>query len=136
MPKPFLVGLEIEETSFGTVMRKLDGLPGVVKIHWNMDRDKAARGKPNGSSQPRAARGVYEGTGTELVERALFAKAPQTNAQLREYFIAEKRSGHSVNSILHNMKKAGEVTANADGAYSLTKKARDRLRHRIGKKKR
>ena len=136
MPKPFLVGLEIEESSFGTVMRRLDGLPGVIKIHWNMDRDKAARVKPNGSSQPRATRGVYEGTGKELVERVLFSKSPQSNAQLREYFVAEKRSSHSINSILHNMKKAGEVTLNADGAYSLTKKARDRLRHHIGKKKR
>jgi len=137
MPKPFMIGVEIEELAFGAVMRKIDALDGVIKIHLNLNKEKG--GRPNGHDAPRVlrARGPqnkYEITGSELVTKALFARSPLTTAQLREMFVAQDRSPSSINSVLHTMIKANEVKSTKDG-YILTKLARDRLRHRVTAKK-
>jgi uncharacterized protein YpbB len=48
--------------------------------------------------------------------------------------VAQGRSGKSISSVLHKLKKQGDVQIGDDG-YMLTKKARDRMRHRKGRKK-
>lgn len=131
MPKPFLIGVEVEEIAFGRVMRKIDELPGVVKIHLSFSKEKLG-GKPNGAGQTRGpykTRGTFEKTGQEAIIDALNGKPPMTLAQLRDVFVAQKRSPKSISSCLHEMFNEGEVQRTDDG-YTLTKKVRDRLRSR------
>ena len=130
MPKPFVLGVEIEEGSLGKVMRRINALPGVVNIIMNFDaRPKAA--KPNGSGQPR---GTYETTGQEALAAILNGKPPMTTRQLRDAFEAQGRSPASIASVLHNMKTNGEIKMVDDG-YTLTKLMRDRMRNRGKSKK-
>ena len=130
MPKPFVLGVEIEEGSLGKVMRRINALPGVVNIIMNFDaRPKA--GKPNGSGQPR---GTYETTGQEALAAILNGKPPMTTRQLRDAFEAQGRSPASIASVLHNMKTNGEIKMVDDG-YTLTKLMRDRMRNRGKSKK-
>ena len=137
MPKPFMIGVEIEETAFGAVMRRIDALEGVIKIYLNLNKEKG--GKANGHDVPRITRArrpakQFEITGAELVTKALFSKSPLTTAQLREAFISQDRAPSSINSVIHTMIKENEIKPTKDG-YVLTKLARDRVRHRVTAKK-
>lgn len=127
MPKPYLIGVEIEESSLGSVMRKLDGLQGVTKIHWNMDRDKTARVKPNGHHPDRKPPGRFGVPGQVAIARMLHGKPPMTAPQIADAFAAQGRSPKSISSCLHKMRASGEISSGPEG-YSLTKKMRDRMR--------
>jgi hypothetical protein len=130
MPKPFVLGVEIEEGSLGKVMRRINALPGVVNIIMNFDARPKAAAKPNGSGQPR---GTFEATGQQALAAILNGKPPMTTRQLRDAFEAQGRSPASIASVLHNMKTNGEIKMVDDG-YTLTKVMRDRLRHRVANK--
>lgn len=119
MPKPFLIGLEIEERFFGSVMRRLGSLDGVAKIHWNMDKEKV--GKPNGHHPDRKRAGRFDIPGEEAIAHILHGKPPMTASQLADAFAAQGRSPKSISSCLHKMRTNGDITSGPDG-YSLTKK--------------
>ena len=103
-----MIGVEIEEVAFGAVMRKIDALPGVVKIHLNLNKDKnGPAAKPNGTGN---TRGSFDTTGKEALGALLFKTSP-----------------------LHSMKTDGDIKL-TDQGYVLSKKMRDRLRHRKGTK--
>jgi hypothetical protein len=122
MPKPFMLGVEVEEIALGKVMRALNNMPGIVKLHMNL-HPKAEK-----SSHAGKPRNAFNQTGPDLVVEAL-AKEPMATAKVRQLFIDAGRSYHSINSVLHNLRKAGLID-NADGVWKLTKKMKDRLRHK------
>jgi CRP-like cAMP-binding protein len=131
MPKLFPIHIEVEEVAVGRVLHLLSKMRGVAKLNLDIEH------KPNGSHGPSAAKGKprpqFEETGQELVCNALYSKPPMTRAQLIQYFATNGRSGHSVNSVLHKMRKDGEIQLK-DGDYTLTAKIRDRMRHRKARK--
>lgn len=136
MPKPFYVEVAIEESSFGSVMRKLDSMDGVISINWDADRDRGAKPKRyanGGDDEPRkpsAPRPVYETTGNEAMLDMLYkSKTPMSSRQLGDAFAAAGRARASIASVLDKLKKAGDIQNTFEG-YALTKKARDRLRKR------
>jgi hypothetical protein len=45
------------------------------------------------------------------------------------------RSPVSVHSLVHKLKKSGDLVAREDGSYALATKVRDRMRHRKAAKK-
>lgn len=143
VPKPFLLGVEVEEIYVGPVMRaikKLDGVVGVLDMDTQKKSGEEAAPRTNGAGQPRGPYNTrkqpvtLEETGDEAVIKALFGKPPMSVPQLRDLFVAQGRSGKSISSVLHKLKKQGDVQIGDDG-YMLTKKARDRMRHRKGRKK-
>jgi hypothetical protein len=112
VPKLFPIHIEVEELAVGRVMRVLNSLDGVAKLHLDLERDKA---KPNGAGEPR---GPYktrkpsvqlEETGDETVIKTLFGKSPMTVPQLRDLFLSQGRSGASISSVMHKLKKDGDV---------------------------
>lgn len=137
MPKLFPINIEVEEAVVGKVYRMLDGLAGVAKIKIG---DSSGHGKTNGAGEPRGPYKVrkpavhLEETGEEAVANALFKKSPQETAVLRGLFAEQGRSAASISSVLHSMKTKGDIVNTSDG-YALSKKARDRLRHRIANRK-
>jgi hypothetical protein len=130
MPKPFLLGVEVEEIALGNLMRRIGVMPGVVRIHWDF---KAALGKhskadkPNGVHKPRK---VYETTGEDALLELMHGKPPMTPSQMADGFKAIGRSPKSTSSLLHQLKKTGQVQRAENGAWKLSSKARDKLRHR------
>ena len=140
MPKLFPISLEVEEIAVGRVMRALNTMPGVAKIKFDFleRRDESfgtnGHSAPRGPYKPRGPAKKYEMTGSELVMKVMSGKPPMSTAQLRDAFVAQGRSPSSINSVIHTMMKDNEVRITDDG-YTLTKLARDRLRHRKGKKK-
>ena len=129
MPKLFPMQIEVEELYVGKVWRLLDKMPGVAKMHIDMGGDKTKKEKANGAKMPRK---VFATSGNDLVLDLLFSK-PQGTGQIRESFISAGRSPASTSSILHELKHSGDIKHDDEGAWILTKKARDRIR---GQKKR
>lgn len=123
MPKPFTIGVEIEEFAVIAVVRKINKLKGVIKLHMDLDKET----KTNGTGKPR---GNYEGSGQEAMAGILHGKPPMTTGQLKGAFKELGRSPASIASVLHTMQANGEIKRTGDG-YTLTPKMRDRLRHRI-----
>ena len=89
----------------------------------------------NGAERgPYKPRGSFNTSGEDVALAALY-KGIASRAQLMQAFVAEGRASSSINSVLHKLRQAGEIHLADDGNYSLTKKARDRLRHRKSSKK-
>lgn len=142
MPKPFLLGVEIEEMLVGPVMRaikRLDGVVGVIDLDTQkksgdaMPRANGA-GVPRGPYKQRKPPGDFTETGEETVAKALHGKPPMTAKQLKDVFISQRRSPSSINSVLHKMKNQNEIQISPDGGYTLTKLMRDRMRSRKTRK--
>jgi hypothetical protein len=135
MPKPFLIGVEIEERAFGAAMRRIDALPGVIRIHLKFSKEKIG-GKPNGRAQngDRKPPGRFDIPGEEAIAKILHGKSPMTASQLADAFATQGRSPKSISSCIHKMRTNGEIISGPEG-YTLTKKMRDRLRSKKAKKK-
>lgn len=140
MPKPFMLGVEIEEVALGKVLRTLNGMPGVVALHMDFtgktkpnggaaaanghDGDRPRRGRPPG--QPRK---VFPITGIDEM-LGLFKKKKKLSAQgMRDAFAAAGRSPGSTASILHGLLTTGVLARSGIGEYALTKKGRDKVRY-------
>ncbi len=139
MPKLFPINIEVEESKVGEVYRRLDNMEGVAKIKIGNTATSYSNGhdKEPRQSTPRGPQKVFKTTGQEAVIKMLYGAPPMTTGQLRDVFVSQGRSPSSINSVIHTMIKAGEAQVTDDG-YTLTKKMRDRLRHRVaakGKKK-
>lgn len=137
MPKLFPISIEVEELAVGKVMRLLNTMPGVAKLHLDLERREVkanGAGEPRGPYKTRKKAVQLEETGEEVIAKVLFGKPPMTNAQLRDVFVSQGRSASSINSVLHTMKNKGDVQISPDGGYTLTKLMRDRIRSRKNRK--
>jgi transposase len=130
MPKLFSISIEVEEVAVGHVMRQLHNMKGVAKLNLEMG---GAKSKPNGSGKPHAAGGkprkLFGEPGKDLVLKLLQKGKPLRTSEISKIFEAEGRSPHSANSLMHVLKNEGMVENKGDG-FVLTKKMKDRLRHR------
>jgi hypothetical protein len=129
MPKPFMLGIEVEEIALGKVMRALNNMPGIVKLHMDLHpKAKKPESNSHGHGHTGKPRNVFKQSGKDYALEIL-AKGPMQIAKVRQFFIDDGRSRHSINSVLFNLKSEGLVELR-DGNWSLTKKMKNRLRHR------
>lgn len=136
MPKTFPILIDVEEIAVGRVMRVLNKMPGVAKLHLDLVEKKEA--KANGSTRPPHKKFPNKAE-ADIVE-ALFVRGQLNTAQLKEIFIAKGRQPQSVGSAITGAKNAGDLKkADSGEGWVLTKVARDRLRAKArygnGKKK-
>lgn len=129
MPKLFSINIEVEELAVGKVMRQLNAMPGVAKLNLDMER----KAKPNGTASGKYQRGQFDVTGEQAIIDALSPNFKMTTAQLKEVYAKGGRSTASVSSVVHKMLQGGDLQRTEDG-YALSKKMRDRLRHRKARK--
>jgi hypothetical protein len=136
MSKLFPISIEVEQDAVGRVMLLLNKTPGVAKFHLDMDRVAKPNGADKGNSErkPYKPRGSFDVSGEDVALAALY-KGIAGRPQLMQAFTAQGRAPSSINSVLHKLRQSGDVHLADDGMYSLTKKARDRLRHRKSAKK-
>lgn len=131
MTKPFYLTVGIDPAAVGPVIERLKKTKGVVQLDLGAAAPK--KQKMNGADDgTRTHRGTYTTTGREAIAAILKGKPPMTTGQLRDAFEAQGRSPASIASCVHTMKADGELVL-TDSGYTLTKKMRDRLRHRKGK---
>jgi hypothetical protein len=131
MPKLFSISVKVEEIAVGRVMSLLHHTAGVAKLDLDMGD---AKPKLNGSGKPHPATGrpkkVFEIPNRDfLIERLSKAKGSVSASQLKEAFTEDGRGPASVNSLVWMLKNEGLLENKGDG-WSLTKKMKDRLRHR------
>jgi len=112
MPRPFVLGVEIEEGSLGRVMRRINALPGVVTIHMDFDAKKAR--KPNGHNPDRKPPSRFDVPGEVAIASILNGKPPMTSKQLADAFAAQGRSPKSISSCLHKMRIGGQISSGPD----------------------
>jgi len=127
MPKPFLIGIEVEEVALGLVMRKLNSLPGVVKLHMDLDLI-GPKAKPNGTDPHGKRRGrppgrphrTFDMTGEQAIIAMLKGKT-MSIGEMKDVFAAQGRAPGSVNSCLFKVQKQGAVVRTAPNTYALAK---------------
>lgn len=133
MPKPIDITVTVEEIAVGRVMRILHNTPGVLTIDWDMGDPKHTNGAHATKGKPRQSYGVR---GSDLMAQTLFkANRPMGSGDLRDAFEKAGRSPNSIASIIHALKAQGIIeysTTGKSAGYVLTKKMKDRLRHRKG----
>lgn len=120
MPKPFLLGVEIEEAFFGKVMRKINALPGVVALHMDFDRKgKTSKSKSNGAGRPK---NQFEDTGEEAILKLMKGGKKVRKQEIRDAFVAQGRSPKSIDSLIHKMKAAGTLSKPGRDSFAPGKK--------------
>jgi hypothetical protein len=123
MPKPFMIGIEIEEIALGTVLRRLNEMPGVVAIHLDLQKSTAkksakedtaeskntTRGRPH-ISQPVMREGVL----------AVLSEAAPGDISVRDLIskFGQSRKA-SVYQVIHLLAKAKLVKRTNVGRYAL-----------------
>lgn len=137
MPKPFTIGVDIEEIAFGSVIRKLNAIPGIIALHLDFDKEKpppkatkangraeSAEAKPTGEKRqrgrPPGQQTQYDMTGDEALASVMRGGKTKTMKDMRDSFAALGRSPHSVNSILHFAQKDGWIKRVGKNAYKLS----------------
>lgn len=128
MPKTFPILIDVEEIAVGRIMRVLNKMPGVAKLHLDMANEKPA--KANGSTRPPHKK--FPNKAEEDIIDALFARGQMTTANMKELFIEKGRQPQSVGSGLTTAKNNGDVKkADSGEGWVLTKATRDRMRSRL-----
>jgi hypothetical protein len=146
MPKPLVITIAVEEIAFGKIFRTLDGAPGVISLTFHQAESPKHKSLTNGADQedePRPPkqkksskvgkpRPIFAITGRDFLMNNL-RKSPMTRAALGAAFVKAGRSAASVSSLTHTAINQGDIEKTADG-YMLTRKAKDRLRHKQSRK--
>lgn len=131
MPRLFRIKLNVEQDALGRTVAALERIEGVT---FDFDLEAPSAPKHNGAARPpRSPRGVYQLKGSEFAMQVLYrADKPLRTSQLKDAFVKAGR-GRSVASAVHALKQQG-LLETTDGGYALTRKAKDRLRHRAANK--
>jgi hypothetical protein len=133
MPKLFSISIKVEEIAVGRVMSLLHHTAGVAKLDLDMGD---AKPKPNGKAPTYTGKPkkTYEIQNKDFLIGVLAkAKGPISAKQLKEAFTEDGRGPASVNSLVWLLKNEGLLGNTGDGWF-LTKKMKDRLRHRVSRK--
>jgi len=137
MPRFHRISIEVEEVAVGIVMRVLHTTPGVARVHYDMDEIgyKQTKAQRNGSTHGLTGRPRkrYEMKGHDLLMQILGkAGRPMVTGALAKAFEAAGR-GKSIASAVHRLRQEGLIETTVEG-YVLSRKAKDRLRHRVANK--
>ena len=116
----------------GRVMRALKATGGVPNVRFLWGKNEKHEALPNGDATARrvSTRQQFNEAGHQVIARLLM-KGPMTTRDIAPVFVEAGRSKSSVHSQLNYLKDAGDVKKDADGErWMLTKKGRDRMRHK------
>jgi hypothetical protein len=129
MPSLFPIVIEVEELMLGTVLRKLNGMQGVAKMHLDLG-GKPGASKFNGAA---AAAGVKTGKGGRVARGAALQlllaalKKPMPRSELIAHLNDQGVNGASAVTRARNLKlvenKRGKYSINAKGTKHLSEVA-------------
>ena len=125
MPKLMELRIEVEEIAFGHVMRALHHMPGVAKVHFDMNALGKKPGRPHLNGHVRShASGI---NAADYLMGLLTKQKTLTRKSIGELFSQDGRSPSVGDTAVYKLKKMGLVMGDAAG-FSLTKKGRDRAK--------
>lgn len=114
MPKTFPIHLEVEEIALGTVLRKLNDMPGIAKIDLNLGHGGQGTGKQK--LQQVAAARRSGGNNTEVIIK-LMMSGPKSIKEFMEALGGKKASFYTA---LSKLKAQGISESAGTGVYRLT----------------
>ena len=121
MPKTFPLRLEVEEIALGTVLRKLNDMPGIVKL----DLDLGHGGQGAGRKQLEAAARTSNNGGREPIVVKLLMECPKHIREISEVLGGKKSRAYG---LMNQLQKKGLTKSIGGGMHQLTKKAETQLR--------
>lgn len=122
MPKTFPIMLEVEELLLGPVLRKLNDMPGIAKLH--LDLGHGGQGAGAKQLADKVAKVRNGGTAEQQVIKLLMEGPKHVRELSRAIGGAKSRAYGAV----HQLRKKGLAEAGADkGVHQLTAKARAQL---------
>lgn len=122
MPKTFPIMLEVEELLLGPVLRKLNDMPGIAKLH--LDLGHGGQGAGAKQLADKVAKVRNGGTAEQQVIKLLLEGPKHVRELSRAIGGAKSRAYGAV----HQLRKKGLAEAGADkGVHQLTAKARAQL---------
>lgn len=126
--KLFPITLLVEPEAVGTTLAALKKMRGILDIDLNLDKKKS--GHLNGAEPSRQPNRFSTTAEEDLLD--MLYDGQMTTAQLKSAFAERGRAPGSVSSTLTNVKKEGDIKeADVGEGWVLTKRTRDRIRHRV-----
>ena len=123
MPKTFPIMIEVEEIALGPVLRKLNEMPGIAKLHLDLGRGGEGAGRKP-LEQHAEARAQSSG-GREPIVIKLLMQGPKHVSEISAAIGGNKTRAYG---ITNSMSKKGIVErAEGGGMWKLTKKAMSQL---------
>jgi hypothetical protein len=121
MPKTFPIKIEVEEIALGTVLRRLNDMPGIARLHLDLGHGGQGAGAKQLAQQAAKARG---GNAEQTVIKLLMHGPKHVNELSAAIGGAKSR----VYGVVHGLRKKGLTQAGAEkGLHQLTAKARAQL---------
>jgi hypothetical protein len=122
MPKTFPIMIEVEEIALGPVLRKLNDMPGIAKLHLDLGHGGDGAGKKQLAHH--AAARTKNGNNEQTVVKLLM-HGPKHISEISAALGGAKSRAYGVT---HQLRKQGLAEAGADkGMHQLTAKAKSQL---------
>jgi hypothetical protein len=122
MPKTFPIMLEVEEIMLGPVLRKLNEMPGIAKLH--LDLGHGGQGADRAKLAKQAAEARGNGESREQAVTKLLMEGPKHIDEISAA-IGGKRS--RAYGLMTALRKKGIASPTGKGIHQLTAKARAKL---------
>ncbi|WP_157787978.1 helix-turn-helix domain-containing protein [Bradyrhizobium elkanii] len=121
MPKTFPIMIEVEEIALGPVLRRLNDMPGIAKLHLDLGHSGGARTEEKKIARPSGG-GGRGGDGETALAKVVAAlmHSQKTVAELSAEIGGPKTR---VYGAIHQLKGKGLVEMVDKGTYKLTDKA-------------
>jgi hypothetical protein len=122
MPKTFPIRLEVEEIALGAVLRKLNDMPGIVKLHLDLERGGEGAGRKQ--LEEAASSRSSEGGSREQVVIKLLMSGPK---HIREISAAVGGPKPRAYGLMNALSKKGLAKSVGKGMHQLTPQAMAQL---------
>jgi hypothetical protein len=122
MPKTFPIMIEVEEIALGPVLRKLNDMPGIAKLHLDLGKGGEGAGKKQLAEHAATSR---NGETTEQTAVKFLMQGPKHIREISEALGGNKTRAYGV---VHQLRKKGLAEAGVGkGVHQLTADARTQL---------
>jgi len=121
MPKTFPIRLEVEEIALGTVLRKLNDMPGIARLHLDLERGGEGAGRKQ--LEQKAEQHVQNGSREPLIVKLLMS-GPKHIREISEVLGGKKTRAYG---LMNQLQKKGLTKSIGKGMHELTKAARSQL---------
>lgn len=122
MAKTFPIKLEVEEIALGTVLRKLNDMPGIAKLHLDLERGGEGAGRKQLEDASKGRNG--NGNNQQNIVKLLL-QGPKHITEIARSIGGNKSSAYTATSI---MRTQGLIEAGpSKGTHQLTAAARAQL---------
>src|ERR1700754_2569196 len=117
MPKTFPINIEVEEIALGAVLRKLNEMPGIVKIDLNLGHGGHGADRKRLEQQATEAR-VQNGSREPMALKMLM-EGPKHIREISAALGGEKTRAYG---LMNSLSKKGLTKSIGKGMHELTKK--------------